>query len=209
MRSSNSKSKGDKSGVTCPFCRADWPEIPSPPPLHSNKNGKRGGSSSSSNALSSAGSFSQGGGGVASSLATLRCYSCKISIQSIFYRCIKCVSPVVNLCRRCFDSNALSSNTTHHAHNSYHPFVTSPAAAYPPQYSPAIPTSHRSGSHQFLQGLQTREITPADYSLLLNLDGNVPIQRHLVSISFLSLLYPHSLTFIPFHCFFLALGEFT
>ena len=102
----------------------------------------------------------------------IRCNVCTFLIRGRIYRCVNCVNPNFNLCRSCFEGMALST------HDKSHVFVKTESHQYPANWSTAIPQTI---SRSLYQGLQTREISDADYNTLLSLDeNNIPLHQHLI-----------------------------
>ena len=102
----------------------------------------------------------------------IRCNTCTFLIRGRIYRCVNCVNPNFNLCRSCFEGMASST------HDKSHVFVKTESHQYPADWSTAIPQTI---SRSLYQGLQTREMSDADYYTLLSLDeNNIPLHQHLI-----------------------------
>ena len=189
MWAEHQQSIGQK--LTCPHCRGEWSEEQQQ--VHG-----RGGCCSSLGGTGTAhtgGGASGGAGGgssgtVAGAAAAAaarravhkdaRCKSCRVmGIAGARYRCLVCPQGTVELCGECFDSCM-------HPH---HPFAVRerPRAAWavarcranddgppPPSERPSHPGSRHESEAQLataLAELQSREITPEDYELLMALSS--------------------------------------
>ncbi|CAM9798008.1 unnamed protein product, partial [Ectocarpus fasciculatus] len=150
--------------------------------------------------------------GSRASVAPVTCRSCSVKVQAAFFRCLVCTpAGSWDLCRRCYamsgvrDRRRRSSSGGAIAHTCTpvgrhrHRFVQGEAAADSPEWKPAEPPGGgRLGgtggggvrparradpvAAAGLLSLQGREITTADFELLLTLDASPvsPLHEHLL-----------------------------
>eukprot|EP00903_Cladosiphon_okamuranus_P020873 g19168.t1 len=157
------------------------------------------------------------GGGAVAAVVPVTCRSCGVKVQAVFFRCLVCIpAGAWDLCRRCYAVSGV--RRSRHGGGSAlgpctpvgkgrHPFVQGEAATDPPEWKPAEPPDgarRRSGrgvggvagtagsaAAAGVLSLQGREITTADFELLLTLDASTvpPLHDHL-----LQALPPHDET---------------
>ena len=148
----------EKKKVLCPLCRSDWGELP--------VEGKAPGADESTASKSRMSRFNN-------AMPAIKCKACKLHCKSSFTRCATC-TPAYDLCTRCFKAPSTSAK-----HDMSHVFLQGDATACPVVWTAAVVPIDRGRLFGSLQG---RDLSDADYHVLLSLDGdNVPpVQRHLI-----------------------------
>eukprot|EP00752_Nemacystus_decipiens_P003483 g3216.t1 len=207
MYAEHRRSSGEKP--CCPLCRVDW-GLAAVRALRNDAPPREQDSASGRSRRRSGG----GRGGAEKTVLPVACRSCNVKVQAVFFRCLVC-SPAGSwdLCRRCYAASGI--RRSHHGGGSAlgpcvsvgsnrHPFVQGEAATDPPEWKPAEPPSGGRGAAGRVGGggagvsgsaaagvlsLQGREITTADFELLLTLDASTvpPLHKHL-----LEALPPHN-----------------
>ena len=142
--------RSEKKSVHCPICRAAWPSIPDIAQTEKKK----------SKFL----------------MPMIKCRGCRITIRANFYRCARCdPRNPYDLCKRCFQQ----LGSTWLAHDAMHPFVKANICQFPPQWTVAVTPGYIDGRSSIAE-IGRREFQDDDYSLLLSLDEEYPIYKHLV-----------------------------
>lgn len=114
-------------------------------------------------------------------MPAVRCNHCRVTIHNQFARCAVCSG--MNLCLRCFNSESLSKSS----HDSSHSWLSAKATQYPAEWSVILPpakNANRNNTSEDLLSLQSRDLQPSDYLLLLSLNSTqqiIPLYEHLTN----------------------------